>query len=154
MTTTKPKTLVALQRFEEFHCAQSVVHAFADDTGIDKDTLSALSTGFGVGLGRKQQVCGAVTGAILILGAIYGRKGDEPKNKTEETYREVQRFIDEFIAEKGTIKCSELLPGCDLQTDEGQRMFRENNLKGEVCARCVELACNLLQKHLYQDGKS
>ena len=148
--TQSNKTEIALSKFEEYHCAQSVVYAFADDVNIDKNTLLTLSTGFGAGFGRKQEVCGAVSGAVMILGAKYGRKDNEPKDKTEKTYSEVRKFIDEFTKEKGTIRCSELLPGCDLQTEEGQKLFKEKNLKREVCNKCVELACNILQKDFIQ----
>ncbi|HRS67990.1 MAG TPA: C-GCAxxG-C-C family (seleno)protein [Paludibacteraceae bacterium] len=145
--TKQAKAEVALSKFEEgYHCAQSVVYAFADEVNIDKNTLMSISTGFGAGIGRKQEVCGAVSGAIIILGAKYGRKENELIGKTETTYNKTQEFIDEFTKEKGTIKCSELLQGCNLQTEEGQKLFKEKDLKHEVCSKCIELACKILQK--------
>lgn len=142
------KAKIALSKFSEgYNCAQSVTYAFADETGVDKDTLLAVSTGFGAGLGRKQEVCGVVTGAIMVLGAKYGRKENEPKEKTEAMYVEVRKFVDEFIREKGTVRCSELLHGCVLATETGQKLFKEKNLI-EICNGCVSLACNILEKHL------
>ena len=148
--TRSNKAEIALSKFEEFNCAQSVVYAFAEDVKIDKNILLSLSTGFGAGFGRKQKVCGAVSGAVMILGAKYGRKDNEPKDKTEKTYSEVQQFIDEFVKEKGTINCSELLQGCNLSTEEGQQLFKDKNLRRDVCNKCVELACNILQKHFIE----
>ena len=142
------KAEIALRKFEEgYNCAQSVTYAYADEVNIDKNTLLTITTGFGVGFGRKQEVCGAVSGAIIILGAKYGRRENEPIDKMEKTYKEVQNFIDEFTREKGSIICRELLSGCNLLTEEGQKFFRDNNLKREVCNGCVELSCNILQKH-------
>ena len=149
MTQTQSnKVEIALSKFEEYNCAQAVVYAFVDEVNIDKDILLSLSTGFGAGFGRKQEVCGAVSGAVMILGAKYGRKDNEPKDKTEKTYSEVQQFIDEFVKEKGTIKCSELLHGCNLSTKEGQQLFKDKNMRCDVCNKCVELACNILQKFI------
>ena len=150
MTNKQSKAETALHKFGEgYHCAQSIVYAFADEANMDKNTLMAISTGFGSGFGRKQEVCGAVTGAVIILGAKYGRKDNEPTDKTEKTYREVQKFIDEFTREKGSIICRELLSGCNLLTEDGQKFFKDKNLKCEVCHGCIELACHMLQKHFH-----
>ena len=143
------KAEIALRKFEEgYHCAQSVAYAFADEMNIDKNVLMTISTGFGAGFGRKQEVCGAVSGAVIILGAKFGRKDNEPTDKMEKTYSEVQKFINEFTNEKGSIKCLELLSGCNLQTEEGQKLFKDKNLKREVCNACVELACKILHRQL------
>ena len=143
------KTKIALSKFEEgYNCAQSVAYAFADEVNIDKNILMSMSTGFGAGIGRKQEVCGAVSGAIIILGAKYGRKENEPIDKTETTYSKAQEFIGEFVKEKGTVRCSELLQGCNLLTEEGQKLFKDKNMKREICFKCIELTCNILQKIL------
>jgi len=143
------KAEIALSKFEEvYNCAQSVAYAFADEVNIDKNILLSMSTGFGAGIGRKQEVCGAVSGAIIILGAKYGRKENEPIGKIETTYNKAQEFIDEFAKEKGTVRCSELLQGCNLLTEEGQKLFKEKKMKREICFKCVELTCNILQKIL------
>jgi len=140
---------IALCKFGEgYNCAQSVVYAFADEVDIDKNILLAISTGFGAGIGRKQEVCGAVSGAVMILSAKYGRKENETSNKTEIIFSKVQNFIDEFTNAKGTIRCSELLQGCNLLTEEGQKIFREKNMLHEICFKCVELTCNVLSKIL------
>ena len=146
------KAEIALRKFSEgYHCAQSVVYAFADEVNIDKDILLTISTGFGAGISRKQEVCGAVSGAVIILGAKYGRKENETNDKTEITYREVQKFVDEFTKEKGSINCMELLLGCNLLTEKGQKMFQQKNMLHEICFGCVELSCNILQKHFIED---
>ena len=143
--TQSNEAKIVLTKFGDgYHCAQSVTYVFADEVNIDKNILMAISTGFGVGMGRKQEVCGAVSGAIIILGVKYGRKENEPIEKMEETYRKVQQFIDEFTKEKGSIKCLDLLSKCNLQTVEGQQLFKDKNLKSEVCNGCVETACNIL----------
>jgi len=149
MIDKKTKAEIALHKFGEgYHCAQSVTYAFADDVQIDKNMLMSVSTGFGAGFSRKQEVCGAVSGAVMILGAKYGRKDNDPESKTEKTYSEVQKFIDEFTKEKGSIICSELLQGCNLLTEEGQKIFEEKNMLHEICFKCVETTCNILQKQL------
>ena len=139
------KSSIALSKFKEgYNCAQSVVYAYADEMGVDENTALSLSVGFGGGMGRKQDVCGAVSGAVMVLGAACSK---ENGNNNRLSYKSVQRLIDEFIQEKGSIKCRDLLLGCNLSTDEGQVLFKEKNLRSH-CDGCIELACNILKKEL------
>ena len=65
------------QKAEEFfhygyNCAQSVVLAYEDILGVDKDTLLKLSAPFGGGVGRLREICGAVSGGVMVLGMVTG----------------------------------------------------------------------------------
>ena len=126
-----------------FNCAQAVLAAYADDLGLSEDTALKIATGFGAGMGRAQEVCGAVSGAIMVVGLVDGRGKNDGREKTEGTYRAVREFIDAFKKEHGTIICRELLPGCLLATAEGQAMFREQGLSAK-CYGFVKTACGLL----------
>jgi C_GCAxxG_C_C family probable redox protein len=128
-----------------FNCAQAVLTSFADRFDTDKETLFKISNGFGGGMGRKQEVCGAVTGAILAIGLLHGRGEIDSVEKQETTYRKVRELIDAFTKEFGTITCSELLPGCNLLTEDGQKMFREQGLK-ENCCTYVRRANEITQE--------
>ena len=100
----------ARQYFKDgYNCCQAVVLAFIDELDIDKDTAMALASSFGGGVGRLREVCGAVSGMFMVLGALYGyddAKNDEAKKLL---YTRVQSFADEFKGEYGTIICRELL---------------------------------------------
>ena len=72
------RTEMAVSKFSEgYNCAQSVLYSFCDDIHLDKNTALKMACGFGAGMGRKEEVCGAVTGGIIVIGAKYGRgEGD------------------------------------------------------------------------------
>ncbi len=55
-----------------YNCAQAVLMAFADVTGLEPDTAARLASSFGGGLGRMREVCGAVSGASMVLGLVKG----------------------------------------------------------------------------------
>lgn len=118
-----------------YNCAQAVSCACASDCGVPPELVVKLATGFGAGLGRTQETCGAVTGAILALGLRGGRALGDDKARTEETYRDVQALLRDFAALHGSCNCRDLLGGCDLRTEEGQRAFKE---RGYLTKRCVE----------------
>ena len=140
------KADTAAQYFDQsVNCAQSVFIAYAEDFGLTKDQALSLAVGFGAGMGRAQEVCGAVSGAIMVLGLRSQFKQGDGRDKINTVYAQVRRFIEEFTKQKGTIKCRDLLPGCDLSTEEGQKYFKENNLRDQ-CKGFVRLACDILDK--------
>jgi len=94
---------------EGYNCAQSVFAAFHEEMGLDEKEALRLSSAFGGGMGRLREVCGAVSGMFMVLGALYGyddAKNDEAKKLL---YTRVQNFANEFKREYGTIICRELL---------------------------------------------
>lgn len=140
------KTETAVQKFNSgYNCAQSVLFAYSDDVNIDKNLALRIACGFGAGMGRKQEVCGAVTGGILAIGAKYGRGEDDEKAATEKTYEKTKELLNKFRSKHSTFICLELLDGCDLMTEKGQRYFRENNLKDKICNECVKDVVQILE---------
>ena len=136
----------ALKFHENYNCAQSVVAAYAADYGLDLEKALSMAVGFGGGMGRTQETCGAVTGAIMVLGLSSRFKEEDRRPKINEVYAKVNRFIKEFAIEKGTAKCRDLL-GCDLTTEEGQKFFKENKLR-ENCLGYVRFCCDMLDEYL------
>ena len=141
------KTEIAIGKFlEGYNCAQSVIYAFSDDMGFDKNTALRLACGFGAGMGRKQEVCGAVSGGILVLGFWYGRGEKDDRTAAELTYAKTRQLIETFHQRRGNFVCRQLLNGCDLATAEGQRTFKENDLLNKVCRPCVESVVEILEQ--------
>jgi C_GCAxxG_C_C family probable redox protein len=127
------------------NCAQAVLTAYAGDYGLDQEQALRLAAGFGGGLGRIQDVCGAVSGAVMVLGLRSGFGEGDGRDKINEVYTQTRHLIGEFTRQKGTIKCRELLSGCDLSSDEGKKIFKEQNLR-ERCREAISLVCELLDR--------
>ena len=139
------KADIAVKNFESYNCAQSTLAAYAPDFNLDKETALQMAVGFGGGIGRLQDVCGAVSAAVMVLGLASGFKEEDGRPKINEVYETTRRFIDDFINKNGTIKCRDLL-NCDLSSEEGQKIFKEQNLK-ENCRAYVRHCCELLDKY-------
>lgn len=127
-----------------YNCAQAVGCACTDGCAVPPELVVKLATGFGAGLGRTQETCGAVSGAILALGLRGGRALGDDKARTEETYAKVQVLLRDFAALHGSCNCRELLHGCDLRTAAGQREFRERGYLRNRCAEYVKTATALV----------
>jgi C_GCAxxG_C_C family probable redox protein len=139
------KGQLAVDKFVEgYNCAQSVVFAFHDECGLGEDEALRISGGFGGGMGRKQEVCGAVTGGIMILG-LRRERAVRGSPVTEDLHRATREFMEGFAARHGSYLCRDLLSGHDLSTAEGYRRVMEAGLFAKVCKECVRSAAELLQ---------
>ena len=118
-------------------CSQAVFAAFSPKLGLEKNQALKIGACFGSGM-RKGEVCGACTGALMVLGLKYG----ESKAMSNEA---CERFLDEFKKENGSYICNDLL-GCDITTKEGVEFPTENKLFKELCPKMVESAAKITEK--------
>ena len=147
--STKPDQ--AAETFKNgFNCAQAVFSTYAEEFGIDRISALKISCGFGAGMGRRQEVCGAVSGAILLIGCKHGKTIREDNAANEMTYKLVREISEKFIAKHGSISCKELL-GCNLLTPEGQQFYKENNCRDLKCVPYVHDAAEFAEEMLMKD---
>ncbi len=152
MLTAMTKTPSALDFFHQcYSCAQSVVAPFAAELGLTEEQALKLSSGFGAGIGRMRETCGAFCGLTFIAGHCCGNVHGEAAEK-EEIFSLVRAKADDFRAEFGTLRCRELLH-LDEDTQEGARPNERTAAyyAARPCERCVSfcesLAKELLSKH-------
>jgi C_GCAxxG_C_C family probable redox protein len=141
------KSNMAIEKFMGgYNCAQAVIYPFSEETGISDDMALKISCGLGAGMGRKQEVCGAVTGGILVLGLRHGRGVNDEQAVTNFTYQKTSEFMSRFAERNGSFICRELLDECDLNTEAGQQEFKDRDMKNRVCKVCVESAVEILEE--------
>lgn len=139
---------IALEYFNNgFSCSQSVLTSFKDQFNINENDLLKISCGFGGGMGRLQETCGAVSGAYMVIGLQYGQYNKDDKEAKEKTYELVREFNTKFKGIYKTTSCRELL-GCNLLTEEGQKYYIDNNLRENVCAKCIKDSVKILNELL------
>lgn len=142
----KKKSAVAAAKFiEGYNCAQAVLYSFCDELKLDKNLALKMVCGFGAGMGRKEEVCGAVTGGIVVIGTHCGRGENESRESTELTYNKTRELMDRFTEKHGTYICRKLIDDCELTSDEGQRQFKENDMLNKICKPCVQSVVEILE---------
>ena len=92
-----------------YNCCQAVVLAYNDLFGMDDETAAAISSGFGGGMGRMREVCGAVSGMVMLAGLIRPASDPSVKDWRTANYALVQEMAGDFKALNGSIVCKELL---------------------------------------------
>ena len=108
----------ALKLFNEKNlCSQAVLASFAEECGLTEEQALKVSACFGSGM-RQGEVCGACTGALMVLGCLYGEHGTGDLEKCVRANEVNDEMMRRFAEKSGSYICNELL-GCDVRTEEG-----------------------------------
>ena len=141
---TQSRTEKAIATFRSgYNCSQAVFHSYCDLFGVDGPKAKLIAAGFGGGIGGLQQTCGAVTGAVMLLGLHYYDENDVAGSK-RNTYEKVREFVAKFESKNETAQCLDLL-GVDLSTEAGRKKAKEEGLFEQKCEQYVIDVCNLLE---------
>lgn len=131
------------------NCSQSIIAQYAEQYQLDVATACKLATGFGGGMGRMGNTCGALTGAYLVLGLEYGSDSASQKDKKDQTYEKIQTFTEKFQQKNGACNCRDLL-GCDISTAEGYQQAKDQGLTKSRCPGLVKDAVEILDDMIKQ----
>ena len=132
-----------------YNCAQSVVVAFSDLTGLDEAFSARMASSFGGGMGRMREVCGAVSGMLLVLGLLYGydTPGDDVSKKAQ--YTVIQQLSGKFREEVGSIICREILKNPPSDPNPSPRTAEYYAKR--PCARMVCTAARILDEYIKEN---
>jgi C_GCAxxG_C_C family probable redox protein len=130
-----------------YGCAQAVLAAFSSEYGLSEEVALRISTGFGSGMGRMCEVCGALTGAFMVIGLKHGKvitDGTKYGTNTEATYRLVADLARRFEIKHASIYCRDLI-GHDLSNSEERAKVVQMGLFKSVCGECIQDSVELLE---------
>lgn len=135
-----------------YNCSQSVVAAFAPQLGLTEETALRLSAGFGAGIGRMREVCGAFCGVVTVLSMVYADPAD-PKDKSR-MYALVQEAAEQYRSRNGgSIICRELLakagaaPAGGTAAEERTADYYKKRPCPELCRICADLCAEFIAAH-------
>ena len=142
------REMLAVENFERgYNCAQTVAVTFADVLGVDEKTAARMVSGFGAGMGRLREVCGAFSGLVFVFSTLYGYHDPDATTEKMDQYKQIQAFAKEFSdTGAGSIVCRDILknPSSDPKPDE--RTAEYYALR--PCARMCYNAAYILQKYM------
>lgn len=128
---TKKEEAIALHD-QKYNCAQAVACAFAEEAGIDKETLFRACEGFGLGMGGMGCTCGAVSGAVMLAGFMNSDGALKAPQTKADTYRLSKEIARRFEDRNGSLVCRELK---GIETGTPLRS----------CPGCIEDAVEIVQ---------
>ena len=138
------KSEKALELFaNNFNCSQAVLTAFAADFGLEEELALKLGTSFGGGA-RNAEICGAVSGALLVLGLKYGHYVATDNEQKSRSYAIAVDYTNRFKETHGSIVCRDLLK-YDLTIPEEAACIKEKCLFAEICPKMIKSAVEILE---------
>ena len=138
--------------FQGYNCAQSVLCAFEDVTGLDRETSAKLASSFGGGMGRLREVCGTMSGALMVLGLVLGY--DDPRNPQAKRahYHLVQEFARRFRERNGSILCRDLLRGVETVPGNDPEERTAEYYRKRPCPELARMAAEIVDELLVEAG--
>ena len=148
---------VAIDNFlKGYNCCQSIVLAFKDLVDIDEKSLAKLASGFGGGMGRLRETCGAVSGVFMIIGLLYGYESPETGEIKAKLYAKIQELGLQFEKEQGSLVCRELLGINEKHSSSTPSSRTSSFYKDRPCIKYIGFASELLEEYIdkhKQDNK-
>jgi len=126
-----------------FSCSQAICTTYFQAFGVDRVTARKVSCGFGAGIARSGNICGAVTGAIMVIGLQYGMARSDDVAAKEKTYRAVTELLHQFTQRNGGVGCTQLI-GYDLSDLSQLEEAKEKKAVITKCPKFVKDAAEIL----------
>ena len=143
------KEYAAKMFYDGYNCAQAIAVAFCDVTGLKPEYVAKMASSFGGGMGRLRDVCGAVSGMLLVGGLLYGYDVADDSTGKKEHYARVQQLAGEFREKIGSIVCREILK--NPPTDPTPSPRTEAYYKERPCVHMVATAAEILDKYIKEN---
>ena len=144
------KSDVAVKLFTDgYNCAQAVLGAFAEDMGLDMSQALKISAPFGGGVGRQREICGAVSGMIMVFGYLYGYDTPETGDIKIRHYEQTRALCEKFCEINGSIICREILKTNEKGGSPEKRT--EHYYKERPCVKCVRTASEILEEYIKEN---
>lgn len=127
-----------------FNCAQAIFSAYCEPLGLDTESAMKVAGGFGGGMGRMGETCGAITGAYMLIGLKHGQTLPRDSEARNKTYELVRAVADKFRQQYGSTRCKEIL-GLDLLTADKQ--IAAEQLK-TICPKIIRDVADIIENTL------
>jgi C_GCAxxG_C_C family probable redox protein len=132
-----------------YNCSQAVSITYGTAFGVPEETIARIASGFGGGIGRTDNICGAVSGAVMVLGLKFGPKNPSEREAKAKAYEMTNEFIQEYARRHGAVSCTGLLGYNMSQPGEREKAVVNNAFAG--CRDVVRNAGKLLEEFLARE---
>jgi len=136
----------AVSRFKgPLNCSQSVFLTFAPLSGLDEKTALKLATPFGGGMAHLGEICGALSGAMMVIGLKTGMSKEQDVEAKDKTYSLCQELFSRFAKRNRSLKCRDLI-GYDFSIHGQFEKAKESMVFERICPKFVRDAVEILEE--------
>lgn len=126
-----------------FSCSQMVFATLSEELGINLEQALKLATGFGAGIAYQDDICGAVSGAIMAIGLKHGNDETSQVDFSNKALFLTRELIQRIKAKHGSYKCKDLTGIDHTNLEEGMKLYKELGIAGKICRpiviECIEI---------------
>lgn len=143
----------AISLFKEgYNCSQAVFLAFEDKYNVNHDDALKLSSSFGGGMGRLREVCGAVSGMLMVAGILFGYTSPNDKLAKSQHYQRIQELANEFQSYNQSIICRELLGLNQKEESPIPESRTEAYYQKRPCVQLVGIAAAIMEQYINENS--
>ena len=135
----KEKEILALFA-QGYNCAQAMLAVYGEEFGLKREHAFRIGAPFGGGIADTGNICGAVTGSLMVIGLSKGDIKPESWVKKAKLYRTSRRFMERFSSLSGSLAC------CDIR--EHIAGSTGDIARDSHCASVVQAAICVLEELL------
>lgn len=144
----KDRVTEALELFTSgYHCSQAVLAVFSEDLGLLRETALKIACPFGGGLGGYGRTCGALTGAMMVIGLKYGTTKATDLEGKKISREKTRELIETFEKKHGTSLCNELV-GFNRSNLNGAELMEKRMHFYGICPKFIEMVVSYLEEEL------
>jgi len=130
-----------------FNCTQAVFSSHSENYGLDTTFAKKIGGAFIGGIANNGEVCGAVVGALMLIGLEYGQYIEGDVDSKQKTIKKTNDFLQKFKKEYGSIICRDLLK-YDISKEEEAQKARESGIFKTLCPVLVKKSVELFEEIL------
>jgi C_GCAxxG_C_C family probable redox protein len=133
---------------KELNCSQAIISTYGPPLGLERNMALKVAAAFGGGMGHLGHTCGAITGALMVIGLHCSKPGRSVEQVKEESYVLARELFQKFEARHGSTECKALI-GQDIDTPEGMKAARQKGIFDTLCGDFVRSASEILEELLH-----
>ncbi len=127
-------------------CSQVVAGAAAQRLHMEESLLRKMAACFGGGM-MCGETCGAVTGALMVIGLVYGHRENGDLAQKKKMQEKAAEFRRSFLEKYPSCICKEIL-GHDISKPEEMEKVLEKGLMFDLCPCVVKDTIEILENIL------
>ena len=142
------KSEIAAEVFSKgFNCAQAVLSSHCEGLGLDPVLAKKVAGAFGAGMANNGETCGAVTGALMLIGLKYGKYREDDTTAKADTIRISNAYMEKFKEQFGSVKCRDLI-NVDFKNEAEAAKARESGVFKTICPKFIKKSVELVGEFL------
>lgn len=144
----KDHLLETLELFKSgFSCSQAVLVPYSEELNLSRETALKISCSFGGGLGGAGKTCGALTGAIMVVGLKCGTTEATDLEAKKLACEKTKELVEIFEKNHGSTNCNELL-GFERSNLSGAELMAKQQIFHNTCPNFLETVVSFLEEEI------